>query len=383
MSAEMKIAHLIATNFYGGPERQIVNHARHLGSRGWSPHIVTFEENGRSHDLVRQARKSGVDTHVLRSPGAFNPCLIWELVQFLRHEHIETLCTHGYKANVIGRLASWWVGIPEIAVSRGWTGESFKVSLYESLDRLFLRVADHVVAVSAGQRQKVLNYGLAEDMVSVIRNSIELERKSARSAGGFRQEMGISKDAILIASAGRLSPEKNYEGLIEAAQIVISQMPNVSFVVFGEGPLRLRLELAVQTAELGERFFLPGFRSDLDAVLREIDIFVLPSWTEGLPNVVLEAFACKKPVVATAVGGTPEVVNHGGNGLLTKPGDSVGLASALKQLAADPDLRIRMGENGHRVVADCFNYESQTDRYIELFESLSCRDFAESRNIVD
>jgi len=383
MSPKMKIAHLIATNFYGGPERQIVNHARYLGRRGGTPHIVTFEENGQSSDLLWRAEESGIATHMLRSQGAFNPCVIMELAKFLRKEEIGILCTHGYKSDVVGRLASWLVGIPDIAVSRGWTGESFKISLYEWLDRLFLRVADHVVAVSAGQRRKVLNSGIAEDKVSVIRNSIELANRTVSNTGSFRREMGIPQDAVLIASAGRLSPEKNYEGLIEAAKVVSGHMPEVYFVVCGDGFLRLRLELAVKMNGMEKRFNFTGFRSDLDDILAEVDIFVLPSWTEGLPNVVLEAFACKKPVVATAVGGTPEVVDHGVNGLLTEPGDNVGLAEALMQLASNPELRRSMGENGYRVVADRFYFESQTDKYVELFESFLCRDLGDGSEAVD
>ncbi len=383
MSPKMRIAHLIASNFYGGPERQIVSHAKHLAGRGGTPYIVTFEENGQSADLLGRAGKVGIATRMLRCKGAFNPCVIMELASFLRNEDIGILCTHGYKSDVVGRLASWLVGIPDIAVSRGWTGESFKVSLYERIDRLFLRVADHVVAVSNGQKRKVLNSGLVEEKVSVIRNSIELTDRNVRSTGSFRREMGIPQDAVLIVSAGRLSPEKNYEGLIEAAKVVTSQMPGVYFVVCGEGFLRLRLELAVKMKGMEERFFFSGFRSDLDDILAEVDIFVLPSWTEGLPNVVLEAFAYRKPVVATAVGGTPEVVEHGVKGLLTEPGDNEGLAGALMQLASTPEVGRKMGENGYRVVAERFYFESQTDKYVDLFESFLCRDFGDGSQAVD
>jgi glycosyltransferase involved in cell wall biosynthesis len=173
-----------------------------------------------------------------------------------------------------------------------------------------------------------------------------------------------------VATAGRLSPEKNHLGLIQAAKRVISENPDVYFVVFGEGFLRPDLEKAVADSGIANRFFLAGFRSDVRSLLHESDIFVLPSHTEGLPNVVLEAFACRKPVVATRVGGTPEVVRHGVDGLLGAPGDMAELGAGIIALAADPDLRLRMGSSGYEHVRSAFDYSTQTRAYLELYGAL-------------
>lgn len=367
----MRIAHLIATNFYGGPERQIVMHAKRIEREGCLPLVISFQEKGRDNELLAAAAKAGVPVAALGARAPFHPGAVAELTGILRERQVNIVATHGYKANVVGRLAAWFAGIPEIAVSRGWTGENARVRLYEKLDRLFLRLADRVVAVSEGQREKVLACGVRADKVSVIHNGIDLTTYPGPAAHSIRAELGVAADAVFVVSAGRLSPEKNHAGLIEAARLVFEKRDDVRFAVFGDGFLRPELERAIEQAGISDRFFLPGFRPDVRALLHEADIFVLPSHTEGLPNVVLEAFACQKPVVATAVGGTPEVVRQGRDGCLVSPGDMKGLAEAIAALAASPELRREMGESGYEHVRARFDYASQTARYLETYADLA------------
>src|SRR5205085_7777611 len=133
---------------------------------------------------------------------------------------------------------------------------------------------------------------------------------------------------LIVGAAGRLSVEKGFEVLVDAARLINSKYPHVGFVVFGEGAQRERLQQRIDRYHLGGSFVLAGFRHDLDELIRQLDLFVLPSYTEGLPNVVLEAFAAGVPVVATSVGGTPEIVQHERSGLLVPPGDASALAEA-------------------------------------------------------
>ncbi|WP_237559977.1 glycosyltransferase [Desulfohalovibrio reitneri] len=365
-----RIAHLIATNFYGGPERQILWHARHLSKRGYQPLIVSFQEHGKENELLLAAGRAGVDHRGLKARSPFHPGSVYELARLLRRDGVRVLVTHGYKANVVGRLASWLTGIPEVAVSRGWTGENGRVRLYEKLDKLFLRLADQVVAVSGGQREKVLACGVPGERVCVIHNGIDLESFPGPCEHSVRRELGVPDDAPFVVSAGRLSPEKNHMGFIEAAGMVLTERPDTRFAVFGEGFLRPELERAVAELELEDRFFLPGFRPDVRSLLHEADVFVLPSHTEGLPNVILEAFACGKPVVATAVGGTPEVVRHGVDGFLTRPNDPGALSEALLALIDSPELRAEMGGNGLNHVRERFDFADQTNRYLEHYQRL-------------
>jgi len=370
----MRVAHLIATNFYGGPERQIVCHAKQVAQIGVDPLVISFMEYGQDNELLVAAKKEGVACAALQARGPFHPGAVGELARLLRSEDAGLLVSHGYKANVIGRLASWFLKIPVIAVSRGWTAENGRIRLYEKLDRLFLRLADEVVAVSEGQRQKVLACGVRPEKVRVIHNAIDLATYPGPAEKSFRDELGIPRDAVLVATAGRLSPEKNHLGLIDAARQVLARRPDVYFAVFGEGFLRPELEKAVREADIGHRFFLPGFRSNVRSLLHEIDIFVLPSHTEGLPNVILEAFACRKPAVATSVGGTPEVVRQGDNGFLVPAGEMGAFAAAIMDLVSSADLRRKMGDNGYEHVKAAFDYAGQTKAYVDVYSELLERD---------
>jgi glycosyltransferase involved in cell wall biosynthesis len=367
LPSPLRICHLIATNFFGGPERQIAQHAHMMLERGHWVRVVSFEEDSRENELITFARSRGIPVLGLPASRPFELKTLWRLASHIRSDQVDLLCTHGYKASVLGRLASWLGGCRHVAVSRGWTGETRRVRLYERLDRMFLRLADAVVAVSEGQRQKVLACGVRPERVRVIHNAIDLNAYPGRAEKSIRAELGIPAGSVLVVTAGRLSPEKNHLGLVMAARQVLARRDDVHFVVCGEGFLREELEKAVCEAGIGHRFLLPGFRSDVRSFLHECDIFVLPSHTEGLPNAVLEAFACSKPVVATEVGGMPELVRDGLNGLLVPACDMNGLARCIQVLAEDKDLRGRMGQEGFRIVKEYYNYDTQAESYLELY----------------
>ncbi len=365
----LRIAHLIASNFFGGPEKQILEHARRLRESPFEVCLISYHE-GTKNEFLEQARREGLSTLALPARIPFDPRAIIDLSAALRRENVGLLVTHHYKANVLGTLAATRVGIPKVSVSRGWTGENRKVRFYEWLDKRFLRFADEIVAVSEGQRAKILALGVDPRRVRVIHNCIDLENSPPRAEIPLRWELRLCPETLLIASAGRLSPEKNIEGLIRVAARVMACSPRAVFVVFGEGVLRRRLEEAVRKAGLQGSFLLPGFREDFAAVLPQIDIFVLPSLTEGLPNVILEAFAARKPVVATAVGGTPEVVVDGEGGYLVRPGDEEKMAERILELMHDSELRRQMGEMGQRRVCETFSPRKQAEAYFALYEAM-------------
>ena len=235
----------------------------------------------------------------------------------------DVLCPHGYKANVVGLLAARRLCLPVIAVSRGWTGETWKVRLYERLDRACLRRMDRVVCVSEGQAIKVRRAGVKPERVVVIRNAIRPERFAMPDPSARAELLGLFRKPPdrIVGAAGRLSPEKGFEVLVEAAAITTGSHPGIGFIHFGDGPLRERLQRRIDELGLGHRFLLAGFRNDLDRLIPAWDLAVIPSYTEGLPNIALEAFAAAVPVVGTAVGGVPEVIKHGQSGYLVSPGD--------------------------------------------------------------
>lgn len=371
MEQKLSVAHFLASNFFGGPEKQLLEHVQRLDKQRFTSQVISFDEGGKTNQLLAKTHASGIRSDKIDTTGAFDPRMVMNLLSVIKAQKIDLLCVHGYKANVIGRIAAWLSGIPVIAISRGWTGEAPKIRFYEWLDKLFLRFADHIVAVSHGQMEKISKLGIPSERVSVIHNCIAVPESCYEQRKSFlRRELGLPDAAVLVVSAGRLSPEKNYGGMIEVARVVAASNPEVYFIIFGEGFLRPDLERAIDNAGLAGRFLLPGFRTDLQAVLPEVDIFMLPSFTEGLPNVILEAFAVRKPVVATRVGGTPEVVEHGVSGFLTEPHETEAMAQYVLRLAGDPALRREMGAKGLEHVITNFGFEQQTRQYENLYRQI-------------
>ncbi len=367
------VVHLLASTCVGGPERQLLGLAQEMAGEQRSV-FLTFPEQGRYRPFLRAAQQARIEVQALR---ADTPRLLQagkEIVAQLRHLQADLVFCHGYKANLLGRLAARRVGIPAVAVSRGWTGESLRVRLYEALDRLCLRWMDRVVCVSGAQAGKVLRAGVRPERIQVIPNAVDPDRfvdpdhrYRNRLARVFRQPR-----SRIIGAAGRLSPEKGFDVLVAAAEIIMQRAPRTGFVLFGEGPCRSALLRQINSSGLAGDVILAGFRSDLDCFVPFFDLLVLPSFTEGLPNVVLEAFAAGIPVVATAVGGTPEVIEDGVNGYLVTPGDPQELADRICDAMASEERLRDMGLHGRQKVLEEFTFASQARQYRALIDQL-CR----------
>jgi glycosyltransferase involved in cell wall biosynthesis len=372
----MNVVHLTASTLYGGPERQMLGLARTLPPPAQTT-LVSFAEGGRCGAFLDAARRRGFEALALANDTPRLRAALLELTALLGRLRADVLLCHGYKANLLGRPAARRVGIPAVAVARGWTGENLRVRVYEALDRWHLRWMDHVVCVSEAQADKVRRAGVSAERMSVIHNAVDPAR-FADPEPAVREEIVAKftrRPRRLVGAAGRLSPEKGFDVLVAAAARLRRTHPDVGFALFGEGPCRERLAALVSAADLGKSFVLGGFRDDLDRLLPHFDLFVLPSHTEGLPNVVLEACAASVPVVATAVGGTPEVLADGA-GVLVKPGDPEALADAIVG-ALDRGGGLReLGEAGRRRVREHFSFAAQARRYQELFAGL-CPEGAE------
>lgn len=373
---KISVLHLRGSNFFGGPEKQIVNHALHVDATRFLVTIATYAENRPSNELADRVRSLGLPLELINDPGGSRLTTVINTLRAIDAVSADILCCHDPKSVLIGELLGRIRKIPVIVFSRGWTHENQKVRLYEGIERFMLRFVDHVVSVSHGQKEKLTALGLDSGGISVIYNAVELKEQS--KSVNIRKEYGIPHDANIVASAGRLSPEKNYAGMIKAASLLTAKSTNTFFLIFGEGALREDLEKRIKAANLCNRFFLPGFRTDLADTLHEIDVFMLTSFTEGLPNVVLEAFAAKKPVIATAVGGTPEVVQDGISGFLMSPDQHEIMAECIFTLSKDRNLCERMGCAGHEHVKKYFTVEGQTSQLEELYDAFYNRCHARS-----
>jgi glycosyltransferase involved in cell wall biosynthesis len=370
----MNLVHLTSSTFFGGPERQMLGLAQSLPDSVRTT-FVSFPEGGRCQPFLNQAHSHGFDARALRNDFPRLRRTLRELTAELRDRVCDLLLCHGYKANILGRIAARRVGVPVVAVSRGWTGENRRVRAYEWLDRRHLRFMDRVVSVSEGQAEKIRHWcGVRQDRIRVIRNSARLSASNESDESARMRLLGFfprhAKVAQVVLAAGRLSPEKGFAVLVESAATLVRNHPAAGIVLCGEGTLRTELEKRIAELGLSDRFLLPGFRSDLDSLIPGAEVFVLPSFTEGLPNVALEASAAAVPIVATAVGGTPEVVVDGETGFLVPPGQPDALAERISRLLGDAGLRRRLGEAGRTRMHAMFTFEAQAEAYQELFDEL-------------
>lgn len=366
------IVHVTSSRFFGGPERQMLELAREF-----EPDVATsflsFSEDGLCEAFLNHVRNAGFvgvrlhnDTpHLIRARK--------ELRQKLAEMRPTVLCVHGYKAGLLGLSAARSLGVPVIAVSRGWTAECWKVRLYERLDRIALRHMDRVVCVSHGQAAKVRRAGVDLAKISVIHNSIRTNRFERPRDDAWRHRLderfNSAQPTFIVGAAGRLSPEKGFEVLVDAVRLAREQDElNFGVVLFGDGPLKADLQKRIDNAGIGSHFVLAGFTDELDRFMPHFDLFVQSSHTEGLPNVLLEAAAAGVPVVATDVGGTREVVVDGETGLVVPPADAPALAQAVTSLLQNPKLRQAMGERAKTHVRDQFTFAAQAAAYRHLFE---------------
>lgn len=366
-----RVVHLIATNFYGGPEKQIVEHLKRLNSARYQGILASFLEGSDPNETLKQAEIAGLKSFGIPISGRFDFRPLPKIIRLLRRERVDLLCTHGYRLTVMGWWAGRRVGIPVVAFSRGYTTENAKVAFYEWLDRRFLKRVNGIIFVSEGQRKRLESYGISGRRSWVIRNAVAVNSSTNSLSGDLRKEvlgrLGIPNAVEIVVSAGRLSPEKGHRYLVEAIGRLQGSLNHTHFVFCGDGPCQKELEKRAKELGISQFCHFVGFRKDIKDIFQAMDFMVLPSLTEGLPNVVLEAFACAKPVVAADVGGVPEIVEDGVNGILVPPGRSDLLAEAIKNCLIAPEKRRAMGEAGYQKVKSEFTFESQTQKLEAIY----------------
>jgi len=382
----MRILHVRASNFFGGPEKQILGQARVGSSRGLETHVVSFYEKGRETELVARARRSGLEAHSISCFSAYDPGQILRLRGLFRRLRPELVCTHDYRSTTLSWVALRGAGVPQIAFWRGVTREDLKVAFYYWLEGRFLNAVDHVVAVSEEQRSRLAERRVPGDRVSLVPNAVDIAGDTCsapaevpargHSSEGDRAATGHSGTSavperrlasvigetggrVLIATAGRLSPEKGQNFLLQAMPKMLASRSDVTLLVFGEGPKGERLRAAAKELGCAQHVRFPGFVEDFASLVRDVDVFVLPSLAEGLPNVLLEAMASSRPVVATKIGGIVDLVVDGENGLLVPPADSDALASAILRLLSDAELAARLGRCARETVRNSYSFTRQ------------------------
>jgi glycosyltransferase involved in cell wall biosynthesis len=295
-----------------------------------------------------------------------------------QHE-IDIIHTHKYKDNILVNLASLPRSIYRVRTVHGspepfFGQEDAKMRIYESIDDTINRwMVDRIIAVSADLSNKLARR-FGSHKVTCIHNAIDIEElRVDQDVGALRRELKVSEQDFLIGTMGRLVPVKGLELLLVAARTIKSYKPHVKFVIAGDGPLKEPLRRLAEQYGLGESVLFLGHRSDSHDVLRAMDVFVLCSLHEGIPIVLLEALALARPVVATRVGGIPEVIEHDVSGMLVAPGDPEALAQHCIALMDDYRVAERLGEQGRKRVEEAFSARFMADQVADIYRTLVAR----------
>jgi glycosyltransferase involved in cell wall biosynthesis len=295
------------------------------------------------------------------------------LARDLRRERVELVHAHGFYANVFAVPAARIAGVPAVLASIRDLNDLLWTPMQRRVQRATCLFADRVVVNAGAIRERLLGQGYSERKIAVVHNGIDPGRFAGPRTGGLAQELGLAPDAPLVAFVGRLVRAcgieiKGVGFFLEAAARLAPGHPRARFLVIGDGPCRPELERRAGELGLAGRVIFTGVRQDVNELLREIDVNVLPSLTEGLSNSLLEAMAAGLPVVATRVGGNPELVVDGEHGLLVPPEDAGALAAAIGRLLDDEALRARLGREARRRVESEFSVERMTATVSGLYD---------------
>ena len=297
--------------------------------------------------------------------------MIGGTADLFRRLDIDIVHAHEVKSDVIAYLASRRRPVRTVTTLHGWIGNSARQRGFIALDKWVATKFDLAIAVSARIRDQLLEGGAAPEKVRLVHNAIVLDDYRRTGCSGWLAGLiGGSIDGPVLASIGRLSAEKGHADLIDAVANVRARGRKLVVVMAGDGPERSALEQRVKALGLADIVHFPGYVERPQRILEGTDLMVLPSHTEGLPNAALEALAMEVPVLATRVGGTPEVITDGETGRLVSARAPEALADAIENFLADPAPWKRMAQQGRGMVERRFDFLSRTrmmeNIYLEL-----------------
>jgi L-malate glycosyltransferase len=363
----------------GGTERHLMNVMEGLDHSRFELEFGCLRRWGQ---FLPQVEARGVPITEYPVRHVYGARALAQQVRFARHlgrRGVQIVHTYGFYANVFGILAARLARTPVVIASIRDTGYSL-TGRQQRVQRLACRFAHHVLVNAQAVRRWLVDGGYDGRRISVIRNGLDVARFT--SAGGdasLRRELALPPDAPIVAMVSRLNPLKGVEDFLAAAARVADRFEQARFLIIGDNgttdgrDYRRELERHVARLGLQGRVVFTGFRLDVPRLLAEVAVCVHPSLSEGLPNAVLESMAAGVPVVATRVGGSPELVRDGVTGFLVPPQDPAALAKAIDELLSEPDRARRLGQAGRRRVAEHFSLERMVKDTERLYESLLTR----------
>jgi len=354
----------------GGPEKTILGTASNINCERFKFTLASFEEANSKNEFIEAAKELNVSILTIWNEYFFDPRTVRYMANYLQLNEVDIFHGHDYKSRYLGYLAARKTGVHKIATVHGWIQNTKKDIMYTLVDKMLLKKYEKIIVVSWDLKKKLQNIGIKEEKIILLHNAVEIKSKYINRNGSLRRELGIEGSDIIVATVGRLSKEKGMEDFIEAAAIALKKNRNITYLIIGEGPEERVLQKIVNNNGLGNRIKFLGYRNDMESIYPEIDILVLASYTEGLPKVIIEGLAYERPVIATSVGGVPEVIIDNETGILIQPRAPEMLAKEIELLIYNENRRKHLGRNGKILIEKDFNLKTRTEKLEEIYENI-------------
>jgi glycosyltransferase involved in cell wall biosynthesis len=362
------ILHLIETSGPGGAEKMLINLVESLVPGDYTSIIGLMKDGW----LSRILSDLGYETLILPHTRSIDFEFARNLISVIKRKNIDVLHAHEFAMNVYGSMASAVTGVPIVTTVHGknYYGERLR----RRLAYRFVSRQSKMVAVSNDIADYLMKtIGICAKNIMTIHNGVRIDgfRKDGSARNRIREMLGLSDDQPLLGTVGNLYPVKGHIYLIKAIAIIKKIVPDVKTVIAGRGELLDRLKEEVSGLGLEKNIEFLGYREDIPQLLQAMDIFILPSLSEGTPLSILEAMASQKPVVATDVGGLSEIVEDGETGFLVPSEDPESLAEKILFILKNRELSEKMAMEARKKVVEEYDLNNMVKRYVHLYESFS------------
>ena len=380
----LRVVAVLEGSTVSGPAKNLFEFCRTARKLSTGPAVeltlVTFHRSftldcSQNTDLIEAARQADIPVERVPERFVFDLQVVSRLRKLIESLNPDVIQTHASKAHFLMRCSGLGKDKPWIAFHHGYTNTDFRSPIYNSLDRWSLQAPQRIVTVSAATKEQLRRHGVSGERITVIHNAVPARPLQQAPNDVIRQKkiaLGVSPGEKVILCAGRLSKEKAQIDLVAAIAQLGKQRPDLAVRVFiiGDGPERERIVQAIQSAGLEKSVSLTGHLKDLAPYYEAADVVAIPSLSEGSPNVLLEAMAFGVPIVATEVGGIPEIVTHEETALLVPPQDAGAMAAAIARLISEPGTASALARQAREKVETDYSPESRAKSLISVYDEV-------------
>ena len=366
----------VVTGNGGGPEKTILNSPQFLRRHGVDSACLFMRppnDEGFA-GLQAKAADAGAEIIGVDDRGPFDWKVVRDCIRLCRERQVDVWHGHDYKSNALGLLVRRFHRMHLVTTAHGWVRFTSRTPLYYGIDRFCMKRYEQVICVSQDLHDRCSAFGIGEGRLSLIDNAIVVEDYDPSPATrSERAGFGFGDDHIVLGAVGRLSEEKGFGHLINAVSQLVAEGWNVGLMIAGEGHLKETLQRQIDELQLNNHVCLVGFLKDPRELYRAIDVFVLSSLREGLPNVVLEAMASQRAVVTTNVNGIPRLVTDGQNGIVVETNSTSSLYTGIRTAIDSVETRETLAQAGRQTVEQEFSFGQRIEKITGIYRSLSGR----------